>query len=136
MFQCCCCLVSTCPNMLAFCSFKKIAGKMNIFLPTTCMSNMQACIRGVRRVRMNPLLDRDESILLFSPPIFLSSNSFCSDLFCSKDPNFAHIFPSSQTFVPAFLEYLVKGVCPIGEYLSLVTVLLEYLDLYNDNKLL
>jgi len=75
---------------------------------------------------------RDESILLFFPPIFLSSNSgfadlFCS-IFCSKDPNFAHTFPSSQTIMTALLEYFVCS-------LSLVTVLLEYLDFYNDNKI-
>ena len=35
------------------------------------------------------------SHLFFFPPI-LFSDIFCS-IFCSKDPNFAHIFPSSQT---------------------------------------
>ena len=41
-----------------------------------------------------------------------------SDLFCSKDPNFAHISPSSQTFVTALLEYFVNGACFIGAFVA------------------
>jgi len=74
----------------------------------------------------------DALILLFFPPIFLSGNSFFSDLFCSifcsKISDFAYIFPNSKTQMTVLLEYL-----------SLETALLEYLDLfnhYNDNKLL
>ena len=57
------------------------------------------------------------SLFCFFSNLF-SFQQFFSDLFCSifclKDPNFAHIFQSSQTFVTALLEYFVYGVCSIG----------------------
>jgi len=79
---------------------------------------------------------------LFSFPQFFFSYPFCS-IFCSKDPNLALISPSSQRFMTALLEYFVNGVGSIGvlvtgdcSIMSLVIVLLQYLELYSDNKLL
>jgi len=57
------------------------------------------------------------------PAIFLSSNSFILTYFALP------ILLTLSKLVIALLEYFVNGVC-------LVTVLLEYLDLHNDNKLL
>ena len=53
------------------------------------------------------------SHLFFFPAILFFSDLFCS-IFCSKDPNFAHISPSSQIFMTALLEYFVNSVCSIG----------------------
>ena len=76
------------------------------------------------------LTSRDVPIFLFFHLFFFPAILF-SDLFCLKDPKFVYIFTSSQTSVTALLEYFVNGVCSM----SMVTVLLDYLDLYNYNKI-
>jgi len=51
---------------------------------------------------------RNVSILLFFLTYFSFQQFFFSDLFCLKDPNFAHISPSYQRFMTALLEYFCQ----------------------------
>jgi len=71
---------------------------------------------------------RDASILVFFPNYFSFQQFFSDQFFAWK----IQILLTFSKLVTDLLKYFVSDVCSIG----LVTVLLEYLDLYNDFKIL
>ena len=75
------------------------------------------------------LANRPEPILLFFPPIFLSSNSFFSYLFCSIFCSLFSYFPTHKRFLLVYLQLLSMHDCCIRVIHNMVIALLEYLDL-------
>ena len=72
---------------------------------------------------------RAEPILLFFPPIFLSSNSFFSYLFCSIVWSLFSFFSTRKRLFLMYLQLLSMHDCCIRVIHNMVTALLEYLDL-------
>ena len=72
---------------------------------------------------------RAEPILLFFPPIFLSSNSFVSYLFCSIFCSVSSYFSTHKRFFLVYLQLLSMYDCSIRVIYNMVTAPLEYLNL-------
>jgi len=70
-----------------------------------------------------------EAILLFFPPIFLSSNSFFLTYFAQYFAHYLVIFFNHKRFFLVYLQLLSMHDCCIRVIHNMVTALLEYLDL-------
>jgi len=91
---------------------------------------MYACLAATSiSVKYKHQINRAEPILLFFPPIILSSNSFFSYIFCSIFCSLSSYFSTHKRFFLVYLQLLSMHEWCIRVLHNIVTALLEYLDL-------